>query len=152
VTNLPWAIENLLEPFSAGLAWLVNGILQLFGEPVLQAGLIIKGSSAHMKITPADTGIFQIVILSTVILAWVNNARNKWLGVFYGIVILTAVNVLRIITIYYCTLTIPDWIPFIEGIFWQGIMVLFVPLYWMYWITKKAHHTDKQTSEIPFGT
>jgi exosortase/archaeosortase family protein len=143
VTNLPWAIENLLEPLSAGLAWLVTGILQIFGEPVLQVGLVIKGPSANMVITPAGTGIFQIVILSTVIFAWAINTKKKWVGILLGIFILTAVNVLRIVTIYYCTLTIPDWIPFIEGIFWQGIMVLLVPLFWMYWITKKAYHTEK---------
>jgi exosortase/archaeosortase family protein len=100
--------------------------------------MMIKGPSGNLEITAAGTGIYQIIILSAGILAWSKTAREKWYGIALGSFILMVVNLIRILTIYPSTLSIPDWLPFIEGVFWQGVMVLSVPVYWIYWITKKS--------------
>jgi len=136
MSSISWTIEYILNPIAFNLAWAVSWMLQLVGEPVQQIGTIIKAPSGDLEITAAGTGIYQIIILSAGILAWSTTAKERWYGIAIGIFILMVINFIRILTIYASTLIIPDWLPFIEGIFWQGVMVLSVPVYWMYWVTK----------------
>lgn len=140
VTNLPWAVEYLIEPLSKIMAGFITGVLKLFGEPVTRVGMVINSPFASLEITPACTGIYQIVVLSAGIFAWSSTGRERWRGVSIGVLMLMSVNILRIISIYYSALIIPDWVPFIHSVFWEGIMVLLVPVFWMYWV----HRNERQ--------
>jgi exosortase/archaeosortase family protein len=134
LTSLTWADEYFIKPLSISLAWIVTVLLQLLGEQVHQLGIFIKSPEANLEITPACTGLYQSVILITGILAWSITGRERWRGIVVGTVVLMGINIFRIISIYYSELIIPDWVPFIHGVFWEGIMVLLVPLFWMYWV------------------
>lgn len=132
--NLPWAIAYLIDPLTLSLAWIVTVILQTLGEPVFQIGSVVTSSAVNLEITPACTGLYQSVVLIAGILAWSNTVRERTRGIVSGILILMSINIFRIISIYYSALTIPQWVPFIHGVFWEGVMVLLVPLIWMYWV------------------
>jgi exosortase/archaeosortase family protein len=136
VSSIPWAIEHLLEPLTIGTTWLVTVLLQLFGEPVFQDGLFVKNNFVNLEITPASTGIYQIVIFSVGIIAWSGTAGKSWHGIGIGVFILLGANLLRIISVYYINSIYPDWLPFIQGVFWEGVMVLLVPILWMYWVKR----------------
>ena len=132
--NLPWAIAYIIDPLTLSLAWIVTVILQTLGEPVFQIGSVVTSPVVNLEITPACTGLYQTVVLIAGILAWSNTVRERTRGIVSGILILMSINIFRIISIYYSALTIPQWVPFIHGVFWEGVMVLLVPLIWMYWV------------------
>ena len=132
--NLPLAIAYLIDPLTLSLAWIVTAMLQALGEPVYQMGIVVNSPAVNLEITPVCTGIYQIVVLIAGILAWSNTAWERARGIISGTLILMSINIFRIISIYYSTLTIPQWVPFIHGVFWEGVMVLLVPLIWMYWV------------------
>ena len=143
ITSLPWANEYLLEPLTFFTTWIVTGLLYLLGEPVFQDDLFIRTNILNLEITPTLTGIYQIVILSVGIFAWSGKVRKSLRGIGIGILILVVANLLRNMCIYYCTLTYPDWLPFIQGVFWEGVMVLLVPLFWMYWFKRESSNPPK---------
>ena len=134
ITNIPWAITYIIDPLTLSLAWIVTVMLQTLGEPAYQIGIVVSSPAVNLEITPACTGIYQIVVLIAGILAWSTTGKERIRGIVIGTFILMSINIFRIITIYYCSLTIPRWVPFIHGVFWEGIMVLLVPLIWMYWL------------------
>jgi len=134
LSSLPWVITYIITPLSLSLAWIVTGILQLFGEPVSQIGVVVNSPAVNLEITPACTGIYQIVVLITGILAWSSTARERWRGIAVGTIILMGINIFRITSIYYSALIIPEWVPFFHGVFWEGVMVLLVPVFWMFWV------------------
>jgi exosortase/archaeosortase family protein len=134
LTSLPLVIDYLIEPLSISLAWLIAGMLQLVGEPVHQIGSVINSSAVNLEITPACTGIYQIVVLIAGILAWSDKARDRKRGIVIGISLLMSMNIIRIISIYYSALIIPEWVPFFHGVLWEGAMVLLVPVFWMWWV------------------
>ncbi len=136
ISNLPWAAEYLLEPISLGTAWISAFILQLCNEPVFNDGLYLRNNFVYLEITPVLTGIYQIIILNVGIFAWSGTVRRSWRGILLGSSILVCINLVRIISIYYSVSIIPDWRPFFQGIFWEGVMVLYVPLFWMYWASR----------------
>jgi exosortase/archaeosortase family protein len=148
LASIPWALDYLIKPLSMGLAWLVTSILQLFGEPVLQAGIFIKSPAAELEITPACTGLYQTIVLIAGILAWSSTGRERWRGIAIGACILMGINIFRIISIYYSAIIIPEWVPFIHGVFWEGIMVLLVPLFWMIWVYRNDRKQQQSARQL----
>jgi len=134
--NISFIIDYLINPLSFILAGVVTFILQLFGQPVFQMGLFVKSPLITMEVTPACTGLYQIVVLIAGLIAWSGTGREKTRGIIIGSIILININMFRITSIYYTALIIPEWVPFVHGVFWEGIMVLYVPLFWIYWVGK----------------
>jgi exosortase/archaeosortase family protein len=143
--NIPWAITYLIDPLALSLAWIVTVLLQILGEPVYQIGIIISSPAVNLEITPACTGIFQIVVLIAGILAWSTTGRERSYAIAYCTLLLMSINIFRIISIYYSALIIPQWVPFIHGVFWEGVMVLSVPLFWIYWFGRNRGLQSRET-------
>jgi exosortase/archaeosortase family protein len=135
--NIPSVVTYLINPLSFILAGIVTYILQLLGQPVYQMGLFVNSSIINMEVTPACTGIYQIVVLIGGLAAWSHTGRERTRGIVTGSIILMSINIFRIVSIYYSALIIPEWVPFVHGVFWEGVMVLYVPLFWIYWVGKK---------------
>jgi exosortase/archaeosortase family protein len=136
--NISWMITYLIDPLSLSLAWFASILLQIFGQSVHQAGLFINSPLINLEVTPACTGIYQIVVLIGGLVAWSTTGRERNRGIVIGIIALMSINIIRLVSIYYCALSIPDWVPFFHGVFWEGVMVLFVPLFWMFWVNRTA--------------
>lgn len=134
--NISWMNIYLIEPLALSLAWIVSLLLQLLGHSVYQTGLFINSPMMNLEVTPACTGIYQIVVLIGGLLAWSATRRERNRGIITGIIALMSFNIIRLVSIYYCALYIPEWVPFFHGVFWEGIMVLFVPLFWIYWVNR----------------
>ena len=134
--NLSWIITYLIEPLSSSLAWIVTAILQLLGQPVHQMGLFVNSPLINLEVTPVCTGIFQIVVLIGGLVAWSTSGRERVRGIVIGTSLLMGINIFRIISIYFSAIIIPDWVPLIHGVFWEVVMVLFVPLFWIYWVNR----------------
>jgi exosortase/archaeosortase family protein len=138
--SLSWIITTIIEPLSSSLAWTVTAILQILGQPVSQMGLFVNSPLINLEVTPACTGIYQIVVLIGGLIAWSTSGRERVRGILIGTSLLMSINIFRIISIYYSALIIPDWVPIIHGVVWEGVMVLFVPLFWIYWVNRSSKY------------
>ena len=132
--QLPVIRHYLLTPLAFALAWLLNGILTVLGEPVHQLGTLIIGPAINMEITPACTGLYQISFLWIAILSWPAPGSKRLSGFVHGALFLLILNIFRIISIYYGALLFPSWIPFFHDIFWEGVMILMVPFVFLMWM------------------
>jgi len=132
--QLPVIRHYLLTPLAFALAWLLNGILTVLGEPVYQFGTLIIGPAINMEITPACTGLYQITFLWITIISWPAADSKRLSGFMHGSLFLIILNIFRIISIYYGALLFPSWIPFFHDIFWEGVMILMVPFIWLMWL------------------
>jgi exosortase/archaeosortase family protein len=142
--SLPWASTYIIDPLSLSLAWITTTLLNLFGESVHQIGVFVNSPAVNLEITPACTGIYQIVVLIAGIVAWSGTVREGWRGVAIGTLILMGFNIVRIISIYYSALIIPRWVPFLHEVFWEAVMVLLIPVFWMYWVKHMSGNPPKR--------
>jgi len=136
--NIPLIITYLIEPLSLSLAWIVSMLLNLLGQPVNQMAFFINSPVINFEVTPVITGIYQIVVLVGGLVAWSTSGRERVRGILIGTSLLMSINIFRIISIYFSALIIPDWVPFIHGVFWEGVLVLFVPLFWIFWVNRTS--------------
>jgi exosortase/archaeosortase family protein len=124
----------LIDPLALSLARLVSSSLQAVGEPVFQVGAVIVSPAINMEITPACTGLYQIMVLSAGILAWSAPLRKQVFGIVFAALIIMSINTIRIFSIYYSALIISHWVAFIHGVLWEVIMIFLIPLTWLYWV------------------
>ena len=144
-TGILWALINisvmityLMEPLSISLAWVVSFLLKLMGQPVHQAGAFITSPLINLEVTAACTGVYQIVVLIGGLFAWSTTGKERNHGIVMGVIVLMSINIIRLVSIYYFALYIPDWVPFFHSVFWEGVVVLFVPLFWIIWANRTA--------------
>jgi len=138
--NISWIITYLIEPLAFSLVWMVSAMLELLGQPVYQRGFFLNSPVINFEVTPAFTGIYQIVVLIGGLIAWSTSGRERLQGILIGTSLLMSINIFRIISIYFSALIIPEWVPLIHGVFWEGVMVLFVPLFWIYWVNRSSKY------------
>jgi len=128
-----WILDHVVGPLAVSLAWVVQGILSVLGEPVYQSGSCVASTAVSMEITPACTGLYQIAFLISAILSWPATAWKRWHGIAVGVITLLTLNIIRLLSIYFCALTFPAAIPFLHDVLWETLMILFVPLIWLSW-------------------
>ena len=128
-----WILDHVVGPLAVSLAWVVQGILSVLGEPVYQSGSCVASTAVSMEITPACTGLYQIAFLISAILSWPATAWKRWHGIAAGVITLLTLNIIRLLSIYFCALTFPAAIPFLHDLLWETLMILFVPLIWLSW-------------------
>jgi exosortase/archaeosortase family protein len=131
--KLSWVIVYLVDPLASNQARLVTAMLQLLGEPVYQAGRVVGSPLFNLEITPACTGLYQLLVLIAAILSWPATVRQWVWGLVLGSCILMAINLFRIVSIYYTALAIPLLLPFIHAVLWEGLMFILILLIWVYW-------------------
>ena len=134
IINLPPIRNHVVNSATLILAWITTVILHTLGEPVFQIGYVVSSPAINMEITLTCTGLYQVAVLIAGILVWPATTGERRQGIIIGSFFLTSVNILRIISIYYSAVFVPDWVPFIHAVFWEIVMILFVPLIWFIWI------------------
>lgn len=99
----------------------------------------LTGSTVHfgsfdVEIIPECTGLFEIAIYATCVLAFPTSWRNRGIGLLFGIPTIYAFNVLRIL----CLLLVGHYayssFDFFHLYFWQGTLILMITSVWMLWI------------------
>jgi len=90
--------------------------------------------SFAVEIIPECTGLFEMAIYATCVLAFPASWRSRGIGLLFGIPTIYAFNVLRIL----CLLLVGHYayssFDFFHLYFWQGTLILMITSVWMLWI------------------
>ncbi len=121
----------LLETATAAIEY---ALLVPFTDQADLAGTTIQFGSFGVTIISECTGLFEMAIYSSCVLAFPTSWRNRGLGLLFGIPIIYAFNVLRIL----CLLLVGHFayssFDFFHLYFWQGTLILMITSVWMLWI------------------
>ena len=92
--------KRVVLPFTAALARISGAALHLVGEPVRVAGTVIAGSQFAVDIRGGCNGLEAVVFVCAAMLAFHAPLRKRILGAIAAAVILEALNVIRIASLY----------------------------------------------------
>jgi exosortase H (IPTLxxWG-CTERM-specific) len=136
---MPWT--GLLASFSAGL-------LQLFDAHVTTYDNVIRNAvnGFGVAIMPGCNGVEACIILIAAFLAFPTAWRPKLIGLGIGVFAVQAVNILRIISLFYLGQWNMKWFEFAHLYLWQGLIMLDVLVVWLLWIRYLARHGLIQAS------
>jgi exosortase H (IPTLxxWG-CTERM-specific) len=129
----------LVMPLTNQIAALSAWIIQLWDQNVLSQGKLIwsVANGFAVSIEPGCNGVEAGIVLIAAILAYPASAREKIIGIGGGLLTVQALNLLRIITLFYLgqwNQTLFEWA---HLYIWQALImldVLLVLLLWLRWL------------------
>jgi len=134
---LPIGIKTfpgIIEFLNTATATMEYALLVPFTDLATLTGTTIQFGTFGVSIISECTGLFEMVIYSSCVLAFPTSWRNRGLGLLFGIPTIYAFNVLRIL----CLLLVGHYaypsFDFFHLYFWQGTLILMITSVWMLWI------------------
>jgi exosortase H (IPTLxxWG-CTERM-specific) len=123
-------------PWTEMLALVSAWLTQAFDAGVISHGIIIQDrvSGVGVSIEAGCNGIEASIILVAAIVAFPASWRMKLAGLAIGFFAVQAVNVLRIISLFYLLKWNQSWFEFAHIYLWQALIMLDVLVVWMLWV------------------
>jgi exosortase/archaeosortase family protein len=125
---------RLLDPLAGLVASVTQGVLHAIGIAAGRAGtvLFVPGGFAY-DITLGCTGLLPAAVLAVAILASPAAWGAKRRGLLVGIPLVLAVNLLRLVHLFYLGIHAPRHFVLAHTLLWEGTMVLFTFVTWALW-------------------
>jgi len=153
VELLPWGQNVLVMPWTAFITHLSSGLMQTFDDQVHSQGKLIWGQASGFTVSveAGCNGIEAAIILVAAMVAFPSLWRYKLMGILVGVATVQALNVMRIISLFYLgqwNKTVFEWAHLYV---WQALImldVLLVFLFWLRWLSRQERNANL-TPETP---
>lgn len=138
VTATPWFRQHVFPAYLSLNASTAAAMLNLLGERVTATGSTIVSSQHALSILRGCDAIEPTALFVAAALAFPVSWRKRGLAVLIGVPVLAALNLVRIISLYYAKALAPELFEVIHVDVWQSAFVLAVMLLWMVWAWRAA--------------
>jgi len=128
--------EHVILPFTSGLAWISVNIIELFDSGVASAGKVMRDleSGFAVSIEPGCNGVEALIILFAAMFAFPAPLKNKLIGFGIGFVAIQALNLVRIISLFYLGQWSMTWFEWFHLYLWQALIILDALVVWLIWL------------------
>ena len=139
----------LVQPFTQSLATVSAFFIQSIDANVVSQGVIIRDlvSGNAVSIQAGCNGIEAIICLSAAILAYPAFWHAKVVGLLVGFVAIQALNIVRIISLFYLLQWNAEWFEWAHLYAWQALIFLDVLIVFILWIRWMSSATDLPSTE-----
>lgn len=127
---------HVVMPFTAFLAKVSAGIIQMFDSQVAASGQVIRSltNGFAVQIAPGCNGVEAVIILFAAIFAFPAPFKHKLVGFGAGFLAIQLLNLLRIISLFYLgqwSMTAFTWA---HLYLWQALIILDALVVWLIWL------------------
>lgn len=142
INMLSWVQTHLVLPWTALLARICADIVTTFDSTAAAAGKVLWNTQTGfgVSIEAGCNGIEACIVLFAAIAAFPERWRHKLWGILVGFVAVQALNVVRVISLYY----IGQWNTAVFNVaheyLWQALIMLDVLVVWLLWVRAGAKH------------
>ena len=128
--------KNLVMPFTDFLATLSALILGFLYHGVFSEGNLIYDQITNqgVYIMPGCNGVEVCLVLVAAILAFPSNIKNKVLGIFFGVLVVQFLNLIRIVSLFFLLQWDKNWFDFFHLYLWQALIMLDALVFWFLWV------------------
>ncbi len=139
---------RLLDPLAGLVASLTQAVLQWIGIAAQRTGtvLFVPGAFAY-DINIGCTGLLPAAVLAVAILASPGTQGAKQRGLVVGVPLLLALNLLRLVHLFYLGIHAPRYFVLAHTLLWEGTIVLFTFVTWLLW-TRWAARREGQGARL----
>ena len=145
-------------PFTQGIASVSAFVVQAFDSSVTSQGIVLRSLSngAAVAIQPGCNGLEAMICLTAAILAYHASWSERGLGLLVGYLAIQAMNIVRIISLFYLLQWSHQWFEWFHLYVWQALIfldVLIVFVLWIRWLpSRKKDDTDNDGEQTAAGT
>jgi exosortase H (IPTLxxWG-CTERM-specific) len=134
--------DALVEPYTAVIARLSGGVLALLGEDITVAGCDVRSPRFAVTIYNGCNGLITSLIFISGVLAFPASWRSKAVGVAAGLLAIQAINLVRIVALYYTGVFFPAWFDEAHIVVWQSLVILAGVVLWIVWARAASSQRD----------
>ncbi len=130
-----------IQPFTVGIAKVSSWVILLFDSEVVAQGIIIRDLETGLAIAiqAGCNGVEAMICLTAAILAFPSPWENKFWGLLLGFLAIQALNIVRIISLFYLLLWDQKIFEWAHLYLWQALIILdafFVFIIWLRYLPK----------------
>ena len=122
-----------LLPVTSGTATVSAWVLKLLGQSVQIDGIVVRSDQFAYRVVEECTAITPAIIYAAAVLAFPADWQSKARGVALGVAALFALNIVRIVSLYFIGVLAPDRVEFFHLFVWQLGLVLAALGLWIAW-------------------
>jgi exosortase H (IPTLxxWG-CTERM-specific) len=128
--------KYVILPFTSLVADLSVWLIQLFDDNVIATANVIrdKTSGFGVRIERGCNGVEALIILFSAIFAFPAPFRNKVIGFAIGFVAIQALNLVRIISLFYLGQWNQVAFEWFHLYLWQALIILDALVVWLVWL------------------
>ncbi len=133
-----------VQPFTGMLATASGVILEALGREVATAGVVIRDVATPfaVEIAAGCNGVEAMILLVAAMLAFPAPWRYRWIGIAIGILTIQALNLARIVSLFFLGLWNQTAFEWAHLYVWQALIMLDVLVVWQLWIRALPRHPD----------
>ncbi len=134
----PWAQAWVVVPWTNALASIATAIVTLFDPGVVASGKVIRSvdNGFAVSIEAGCNGVEATLVLFAAILAFPAPWRHRAIGLVLGFVAVQALNVVRVISLFYIGQWNRDVFEWAHLYVWQALIMLDVLIVWLIWVRR----------------
>jgi len=153
ITFIPYVNKNVMDTLQEGNTRASAVVLNIFGERAEaiapdnnpnSARTTLRSPRNSVNIAHGCDAIEPIALFVAAVIAFPAPWRTKLPGLLIGTLVLTALNIVRIISLFYVGIWKPTWFNLMHEDVWQPafiVLSLFFWVVWALWATKPAAKT-----------
>jgi len=130
--------DSVIEPFTAGVARASGMTLNLLGQGITMHGTVIENQRFAVNIRNGCNGVETMLIFISAVLAFPASWRARSAGLVLGVLAIQAVNLLRVVALFYTGAYFPRLFDASHTVVWQTLVILFGVLLWIFWANRYA--------------
>ena len=128
----------LVDAVSRWTASSTAQVLNLFGASVSTSGTVVGSSSFAYRIVAECTAIGPAILFAGAVLAYPATLKSKLLGIGVGVVFLTSLNLVRLVSRFYIGAVFPEYLPMAHFLVWQAVIIISAIVAWLFWAERFA--------------
>ena len=149
-----WGQRWMAEPVTSFVAAISSHIMVMFDPNVISQGIIIldRTTGYGVQVVAGCNGMEAVLILFAALFAFPSTWKQKFIGFSAGFIAIHALNVVRIISLFYIGQWDYNWFEWFHLYLWQALIILdalVVWLLWLRWINKAKRDKAQALTAIP---
>jgi len=130
--------DVFVTPYTAVIAQMSGFILRIFGETATVTGCVVSSPRFAVTIYNGCNGLITSLIFVSGVLAFPARISAKLIGVIGGLLAIQLINLVRIVSLFYIGIFMPQHFNDAHIFVWQSLVILAGISLWIVWAHKFA--------------
>ena len=140
INMLSWVQQHFVVPWTTLLAHVCATLVMWFDSTAAAQGKVLWNTATGfgVSIEAGCNGIEACIVLFAAMMAFPATWRHKLVGLVAGFVAVQAINVVRVVSLFYIGQWSKPLFDFAHEYLWQGLIMLDVLIVWLLWVRAGA--------------
>ena len=125
--------DTVVAPFTGFVATMSALVMNLFGASASVNENILSTAQYSIDVVDGCNGVYATAILISAVIAYPSGLWQKAWGIALGSAAILALNLCRVISLFYLGQHFPSVFEEVHVYVWQPVIIIWAVIIWWYW-------------------